>query len=129
MTTMKCDRCRRKSGALSALTVELTGGPSFHVSVCDSCKRSFQETMPKALSEWKRGALYIKEERLFLADGGTYGGILRNSHDPKRCLSCGLPIRLLEYPGGPVIQGPSVHPEVERWCDGQCSNSDWRKAK
>lgn len=65
------------------MTVELSGGPSFNVSICDPCKESFQETIPKALTQWKRGALYMREGKLFLADEGTYGGILRGSSDVK----------------------------------------------
>lgn len=74
---MKCDRCRRKKEKLNHLVVESTGGERFSVSVCDQCKKSFDETLPQALAKWKRGALYIKDEKLFLANEGTYGGILR----------------------------------------------------
>lgn len=73
---MKCARCRRKRDVF-ALIVRLPGGSEWVAIVCDPCKKSFEETIPQALMEWKRGALYIKDDRLFLASGGTYDGILR----------------------------------------------------
>ena len=74
---MKCDRCRKKKEKLNYIVVEATGVERFSVSVCDQCKKSFNETIPKALYKWRHGALYIKDEKLFLANEGTYGGILR----------------------------------------------------
>ncbi len=65
----RCDRCRKKGKTF----------PFWTMGLCKHCHDRWVETWPFVLREFMEGSLYPKDGRLFLADGGSFGGILRVS--------------------------------------------------